>query len=435
VIAFRPPSGYRLRLSRRGFSSLLAAAGLVSALASCALRYETPPQSPAKPTPPAAAAAVPAVPPAAAAGYAFKAEVGDLFDLAQGRAVPIADLAPRLAQARIVFIGEAHDERSSRHFQMQVIESLVAQGRDVFVALEMLSPAANDSLADWSRGRLSEKEFLARSGWYDHWGFPWVLYRDLFLDLRDKRLPIRGINVTAEQRRLAGEGKLDPALRDEVGELDLEVEPHQRFLADALRDSGHPGNPDFGSPEFQRFLRVQVLWDQVMGTRAARLVQAGSSRAVVVVLIGSGHVEYKLGANLRAARVRPELPQLTLVHRFVVAEDLAPDGRAAVAVGLADFVRLDRHGESSAKPGSLSALRLFPAPGGIGVDSGRGFPRGASERFQPGDLIRSLNGVAYADPIDLRLAYESIPPDGSAEWVLERSGKEIRVKAPIHPKK
>ena len=298
----------------------------------------------------------------------------------------------------------------------------------------MFPPAANEALSDWSRGNLNEKEFLDRAGWYESWGFPWVLYRDLFLELRDKRLPARGINVTREQRKLGGEGTLDPALREEVGDLDLNVEPHRRYLSDVLTDSGHPDNPSFDSPEFLRFLRIQVLWDHVMGVRAAKLVQAGSSRAVVVVLIGSGHLEYKLGANLRAARARPDLPQITLLDRFVLPEETGPEGRTTVPVGLADFVRVERQTELGAKPGSLSQLRLSAAPAGVKVDSARAFPDGAVEAFKPGDLIQSLNSKAYTDPIELRLAYETIPPNGSADWTILREGKPLRFKTPIHSK-
>jgi uncharacterized iron-regulated protein len=361
-------------------------------------------------------------------------KVGEVLDLAQGRTVTTSELAPRLGSARIVFVGEAHDEVSSRRFQVQVIETLLAQDREVFVALEMFPPGANEALADWSRGNLSEKEFLARSGWYESWGFPWSTYRDLFLGFRDKHLPVRGINVTREQRKLGSEGSLDPALREEVGDLDLTVEPHRRYLSDALNDSDHPGSHAFDSPEFLRYLRIQVLWDHVMGTRAAKLLQAGSSRAVVVVLIGSGHLEYQLGANMRAARARPDLVQITLLDRIVTAEDIGMDGLAAVPVGLADIVRVDRQTDLGAKPGSLSQLRLSAAPGGVKVDSVRAFPEGAVEGFKAGDLIQSLNSKAYADPFDLRLAYEQIPPAGSAEWTILRDGKTVHFKTPIHPK-
>jgi uncharacterized iron-regulated protein len=409
---------------------------LVSGFAACAVTHETPPAS--APSKPVAVAPRPAPAPVqkteAVHSYSFPAKAGAVLDLAQGRSVTMNELGPRLGSARIVFVGEAHDEVSSRRFQIQVIEALLAQERDVFVGLEMFPPTANEALAGWSRGNLSEKEFLARSGWYESWGFPWSMYRELFAVLRDKHLPARGINVTREQRKLGGEGTLDPALREEVGDLDLNVEPHRRYLSDALDDSDHPGNHAFDSPEFERFLRIQVLWDHVMGTRAAKLLQAGSSRAVVVVLIGSGHLEYKLGANLRAARVRPDVAQITLLDRFVTPDDIGAGGGTTVPVGLADIVRVDRYSALGTKPGSLSQLRLSAAPGGVKVDAVRAFPEGAVEGFKEGDLIQSLNGMTYTDPIELRLAYEEVPPAGSADWAILRDGKAVHFKTPIHPK-
>ena len=393
-------------------STLWPLAALLFALAACApLRSERP------------------------AAYAFTGKPGQLLDLGLGRVLEEGELGPRLAGARLVFLGEHHDEIESHRFQARAIRALIAQGKEVYVALEMFPPGANDALADWSRGKLEEREFLARSNWYEHWGFPWGDYRDLFLLFRDQRLPVRGINVTREQRKLAGEGTLAPELKEEVGDLDLTVEPQRVYLADTLNEVGHgDGMTSLGSPEFERFLRIQVLWDHVMGTRAAQLTRAGSSQQVVVVLIGAGHLEHKLGANMRAARARPDVAQLTVVERLVAAREVRPDTRVTIPIGLADIVRVGAYHDDDEKPGSLSALKLSAAEGGVRVDAVRALAPSPMRAFQEGDLIESLNGKAFHDPIDLRLAYETFPPGSTAHWMVRREGLPVPMDLPIKGK-
>jgi uncharacterized iron-regulated protein len=382
----------------------------------------------------ALAACAPRRPALPARTYGYPVFPGEVLDLALGRPLREGELGPRLTQARLVFVGEQHDEVGSHRFQSEVIQALIGQGREVHVVLEMFPPHADEALEEWSQGKLDEREFLSRSGWYEHWGFPWAFYRELFLMFRERGLTVRGINVTREQRSLAAEGTLAPELREEVGDLDLTVEPHQRFLSDALNELGHGDGPlRMDSPEFDRYLRIQVLWDHVMGTRAARLAQAASSREVIVALLGSGHLAYGLGANLRAARAQPDLLQITLLDRYVQRDQLGPNGRLTVPVGLADLVRVDILQDEARKPGSLAALRLSPAEGGVRVDSVRALAPSTLRAFKAGDLIESLNGRSYGDPVELRLAYEALPPDSSAHWSVRREGMPVpmtlRVKA------
>ena len=224
-------------------------------------------------------------------------------------------------------------------------------------------------------GRIGEEEFLERSGWYTPWGFAWGFYRDPFALFREHRLAVHGINVTREQRSSAAKGELAPELLEEVGGLDLEVEPHRRYLSDALTDNGHGDGLTVESPQFLRLLRVQVLWDHVMGNRAAKPARARGPDSARLVLIGSAHRAFKLGANLRAARARPDLPQITLLDRYTHRQNLDADGRFPIPVGLADVVRVDLLRKDATKPPTLRGLKLAAAEAGIRVEGlGRGLP-------------------------------------------------------------
>ena len=362
--------------------------------------------------------------------YAYQVPLGVTFDLREGRALTSERLAARLRGVRLLFLGEHHTSRASHRFQEEVVERLVAQGRRVILALEMLPPSADPALERWRGEELEEAAFLEASGWYRHWGFAWGYYRRLFLLARRHRLRLHGVNVEREEREAVAEKgpeALPPALREEIGKEEPAPDLAALYLEDTLRRAGHPNAPGPGSPEFQRFRRVQWLWDRAMGVRAARLAQQAGPEAVVVVLIGSGHLAYKLGANLQAAR-ESTLPQLTVWDRLVEKADgkAAPPRITRVALGMADWVRLYEHDPEQPPIPLPAGLRLEPHPQGARV---KAITPHAADRWaglRGGDVILALEDKPVAGPAALRLAWEKLDPAGKATLTVFRPGEKLR---------
>jgi len=363
------------------------------------------------------------------ATFTFRVPQGQTFDLTRGQVLPPEALPGRLAQVRLLFLGENHTDPRSHAFQREVLEALVAAGRQVTVALEMFSPAADAALEDWRQGRLDELAFLERSDWYAAWGFAWDYYQGVFETIRRHRLPVRGVNADRETRNAVRRGEVEglPAdLRAEIGDLDDAPLAHRDYLLDALHRSGHAGDLAPESAGFRGFHRVQTLWDRLMGNRAARLIEPDNPQAIVVVLIGSGHVAYKLGANLQAARVSPA-PQLSLWDGPAGAHGVDGDGRALVPVGLADLVRVYPEPEEHAAPPTLGGVKLEAAPGGVRVQSVSHFAPRALRALQADDLIVALNGRPAGSPTALRLAYERTPPDETPRLEVRRGERTLTV--------
>ncbi len=365
--------------------------------------------------------------PDAPRGYAFRVMPGTTFDLAQGRTLDPAEQAARLEPVRLLFLGEHHTDAASHQAQLETLRLLHDHGHALTVALEMFSPAADAALEDWRRGKLDELQFLEHSHWYDAWGFPWRYYRGLFLWFREQQIPLHGVNADEATRTAARRGKLEDlpaAEREELGDLDIVLEPHRDLLLETLRAGGHAGEFTPDSPRFQGFLRVQTLWDRLMGQLAARLAAAQQGRATVVLLIGSGHLAYKLGANLQAARATP-LPQLTVWDAPVADEELDARGRAYVPIGIGDWVRVHRQDPGAPDYPSLSGVKLAAAAEGVRVEALTPFAAPWLTVLHTGDAVVTLNGLAAASPTQLRLAVESLPWDQPATLSVIREGKTL----------
>ena len=102
----------------------------------------------------------------AAGSTVFDLEIGDpkrkgrqaavvldgITDTTTGELLTPQELAERLADTRILFIGEDHTDMDSHRVQARIIEELHRNGREVMVGLEMFPYTRQEILNEWSGG-------------------------------------------------------------------------------------------------------------------------------------------------------------------------------------------------------------------------------------------------------------------------------------------
>lgn len=219
---------------------------------------------------------------------------GAVYDGA-GAARSWADALAVLASARIVAVGETHDDASHHALQAEVLTALAARV-PLAVGLEMVSAEDQPTLDAFMSGATSEKDFTV--WWKANWGFDFALYKPVFDAAKAAGVPVRGLNAPREivkavgKRGLAG---LTPAERGRIPAVILESGDarYRKFVLDSV--SGH-GAPPAAIP---RMLEAMAVWNETMGENAAKLAAEGK---VVLVIAGQGHVFYKAGVLESAAR-------------------------------------------------------------------------------------------------------------------------------------
>jgi hypothetical protein len=147
---------------------------------------------------------------------------------------------------------------------------------------------------------------------------------------------------------------------------------------------------------FQAMFRAQCAWDAAMGWNALQaLKKHGSEKAIMVVLIGAGHVAYGLGAE---RQVRPWFDGKTAsVIPVPIAEEAGAAPVAKVQASYADFVW--------GLPPSTDPL--YPSVGITTPEqkSGERFKvimvskesPAAAAGFRVGDELVSIDGTPYTD--------------------------------------
>ena len=244
-------------------------------------------------------------------------EVDQIHDTHKGADVSPDEVAAALSDAAIVLIGESHTSVESHRVQVAVIAALQRAGRKVAIGLEMFPSEAPTAPFDrWLRGGIDEAALLRESGWYDYWGYPWGYYRDIFLLAKQHRLPIRGVNAPRAVISLVGRRGLAGVGGMERGQLaptiDTTNEEHKQLFTAYVGGGSSTPAPATGSGAashgagmpadvLQRMIDAQCAWDATMAFQAAELLKTNTDpKAVVVVLVGSGHVAYNLGIARQA---------------------------------------------------------------------------------------------------------------------------------------
>jgi uncharacterized iron-regulated protein len=352
-----------------------------------------------------------------------------ITDAATGEVLTPPELAARLDGVKLVFVGESHTDMEFHKVQLRVIQELVARGRQVLVGLEMYPATAAEQawLDRWHADQgLGEEAFLAESHWYKSWGYHWNYYRDIFLFARASGIRMFGVNVprdvvqTARTKGFEGLSAEQKALLP--ARVDTESPEHRRLFRAffGASDALHGNMPD---AMFQGMYRAQCTWDAAMGWNALQALQKhGGEKAIMVVLVGSGHVAYGLGAE-RQARLWFSGKTASIIPVPIREEEHDPLV-AKVQASYADFV----WGLPPATDPLYPVVGLSTPEQKSGerykvIMVGKESPAAAAG-FQVGDELVSIDGTPYTDKETVNRLMSAKRWGDSVVYKVMRGGQE-----------
>lgn len=350
-------------------------------------------------------------------------------DAATDELITPRDLAARLKDVRLVFVGESHTSIEYHNVQRRLIEELTAAGRKVFVGLEMFPYTEQAWLDKWSAGDLTEDAFIKDARWYKNWGYHWLYYRDIFNFAREHKIRMFGVNTPREvvsAVRKKGFQNLTPEEAARIpARIDTDSAEHRRLFKAYFGDEDSLHTSGMTDEQFNAMYNAQATWDATMGYNAVQALQNhGDKDTIMVVLIGSGHVAYGLGAE-RQAKLWFD-GKIASVIPMAVANDKGekPDVRASYA----NFI----WGVAPEK------APLFPTLGfSTGQKKDGAYPIimvqpdsvAAAAGFKVGDILVSMDGVAITDSEILNGLMAEKRWADAADFKVKRGADEMALKA------
>lgn len=198
--------------------------------------------------------------------------------------VLMPDLVSDMKKVRLVFIGEAHDEKWHHETQLAIIKALHESGSLVAVGVEMFRAENQSKLDMWVSGRMDEAEFVKEYSL--NWQVPWPKYSDIFLYARDNRIPLVGLNIPKKViRQVFKEGyeSLTAEQLKEVPGAKCEVDAeYEKFIRRAMSEH------TMSESTFKKFCEAQMVWDSSMALKSIDYLKANQEKTLVV-LAGSAH--------------------------------------------------------------------------------------------------------------------------------------------------
>jgi len=315
----------------------------------------------------------------------------EIFRIPEGDRITFKEALDDLHLARVIFIGETHDQIEHHRIQLKVLRGLIERGKEVVIGMEMFQKSQQPILDRWSQGLLAEGEFLREVKWEATWGMDYQLYKGILDEARDRRLKILGLNVPRELvRKVAQTGmeNLSAEDKERLPEMDLGDREHRAHIKSIYE--GHEGGL---ARDFDKFYQAQVLWDEGMAEHLSKFLSSPEGQGkTAVVLAGNGHIVHRFGIPSRFYRRMPVLYKTIVLKEW--SKRMGDDPMLAnSSLPLADYLWITHPIPPEKKRPRIGiVLREEEAPPGVWIE--RVIPKTPAEKagLLPGDRILAVDG-------------------------------------------
>ena len=360
--------------------------------------------------------------------------VGDIVHLPTGVKVTAEQMAAAVSDARIIYVGETHDNPASHRQELQVLKAVAERyPGQVSLGMEMFNTGHQDVLDKWVAGELSEKEFLKGSDWYNNWRMDFAYYSDILHYAREAKIPVVGINVSKDLRQKVGMhdlAELDDETRMQLPEMDF-ADRYQQAMTEAIY-AGHGQGPKM----LESFLRVQTLWDESMAESIVTHMADKGQEHRMVVIAGGYHVRHGFGIPRRVYRRMPTSYVLVGSLELVVPAELQ-DKLMDVELPTFPMVPYDylAYTEYEKLPGERVKLgvRMHEEEDKVVVEAVVPNSAAAIAGVAEGDIIVALDDVEIKENFDLIYAVNQHVSGDRSKLTIERGGERFELEVTFIP--
>ncbi|MBF0138343.1 MAG: ChaN family lipoprotein [Magnetococcales bacterium] len=263
-----------------------------------------------------------------------------IFAVNEGKVISRQDLLARMGEARVIYLGEKHDNPTQHQLQREIIQNLVEMGKRPAIGLEFFSRAQTSWLLNFTEAKQSpmkgsaaesshaslshEGESLRqRLGWEQR--PEWDFYYPLILVARHKKLPVFGADLPQGMRfhiTRVGMSGISPVERALIPSTGFVHEDYRQLMQKQLSEA-HCGAaaPDL----LDRLYATWVARNDTMAASITAMLKELPSSEPIVMILGAGHVARDMGVLERVAHLNPGVRQLNLGFKEISASPATSD--------------------------------------------------------------------------------------------------------------
>ena len=345
-----------------------------------------------------------------------------------------------ISGARLVCVGETHDNLHAHRVELLILRELYRRDPGkVAVGMEMFREPDQEILDRWTKGELSELEFLKATKWYENWGSDFGYYRDILNFARESRIDVIALNPSRELQqevRNSVPDNVPESLKVKLPEVG-EPDPYQRVAMKAVYGAHLPSEG-----MFEAFFRVQLLWEETMAVRVVDYLRSPRGEGKKMVTITGGwHVRYGFGIPKKVIRRMPMPYAIVLPEEISIPEEKKDQMMSVdlpqIPLLPADFVWWVPYEGLEGKQ-VVMGVRLAGKDNEVLVEGVTPGSPAEKAGILPGDRIFSFGGQKVRDVTDVFLCVREKKAGDEAMVAVLRDGveKSLRVKFfPIPGKK
>jgi uncharacterized iron-regulated protein len=317
------------------------------------------------------------------------------------------EMIPKLLSKQLISVGETHTNYGHHLNQLEIIRRLHAEFPGIAIGMEMFQQPYQSQLDAFIRGDLNERQLLEESGWYKHWGYDYRLYRPVLDFAKKNHIPVVALNISTEMKERVSEVGLKGLSEEERQQIPAEIDRSDQAYEQRLREIFNQ-HPQLNKKDFDRFVEVQLLWDESMASQAAAWLQAHPANKMIL-LAGSGHLIFGSGIPSRVTRRTPVESAIVL-----------PAEGLEITREVADFVIYPP--KATLPTAGLMGLYLEDVNNGVKISGLGGDSSAAKAGVKQDDVIQMLNGKKIATLNDIKIELLDKPPGEKVSLGVSRKG-------------
>jgi uncharacterized iron-regulated protein len=298
----------------------------------------------------------------------------------------LSEVIESVSGKKIVYVGEYHDRFAHHNVQLEVIKGLYKKNKKIAIGMEMFQRPFQRVLDDYIAGRIDEREFLRKSEYFKRWGFDYNLYKPILDFAAQERIPVVALNIQREIVDKVSKGGINSLSEAEKMEVPAQMDFSDNEYRDRIRKVFLMHNSS-GEKNFDFFYQSQILWDEAMSMSVDEFLKKNPDYQMVV-LAGSGHIQYGSGIPKRTFR-RNGYDYAIILNDVDVERNIA------------NYIVFPKPMDGITSPKLMVSLKEEREKVTIA-----GFPENSvSEKagLKEGDIIVSLDNIAIKSVDDVRI--------------------------------
>jgi uncharacterized iron-regulated protein len=307
----------------------------------------------------------------------------------------------KLADSRVIYVGENHTSLADHLLQLRIIEALHRKNPKIAIGMEMFPSSSQPALDKYTLigKEVEERAFLKESDYFNVWRFDYRYFRDILIFARKNQLPVIGLNldrqIVSEVFRSGGTDNLDKEVQALLpGDRNLDMPGYGErlsFMHSLHMQGSHGSGAESG------FIQSQGIWDETMAKNIVTFLTERPDYQMVV-LAGSEHTRKDSGIPPRVARRLP-VEQASVLNIY-------SGSTPANLEQVADYFFLAAPAELPVAPQIGVVLDTETKNEHTFLKISQLSPHGkaAAAGLLEGDILREVNGYPISDMADVRIA-------------------------------